>query len=209
MLHCYSGAMIRKYVTIDNPSGKESMEQAGRSDDGSGILETGSVLGGAGAGNGGTGGGSDTGNGGNNGGGDDQQAATEMVGQPAKVMRIGMMVRQLLEEVRQAPLDEASRVRMKEIYETSVAELAGALSPELSEELDRLSIPFEGTAPSEAELRVAQAQLVGWLEGLFHGIQATLVAQQMAARAQLEEMRSRELPSGMQDTVSHRPGTYL
>ncbi len=137
------------------------------------------------------------------------EPATEMVGQPAKVMRIGMMVRQLLEEVRQAPLDEASRVRMKEIYETSVAELAGALSPELSEELDRLSIPFEGTAPSEAELRVAQAQLVGWLEGLFHGIQATLVAQQMAARAQLDEMRSRELPPGMQDVVPHRPGTYL
>ncbi|MHB8263926.1 MAG: bacterial proteasome activator family protein [Acidimicrobiales bacterium] len=137
------------------------------------------------------------------------EAGAEMVGQPAKVMRIGMMVRQLLEEVRQAPLDEASRVRMKEIYETSVAELAGALSPELSEELDRLSIPFEGTAPSEAELRVAQAQLVGWLEGLFHGIQATLVAQQMAARAQLEEMRNRELPPGMQDMVPHRPGTYL
>jgi proteasome activator-like protein len=124
----------------------------------------------------------------------------EAVEQPAKVMRIGSMIKQLLEEVRQAPLDEASRVRLREIYETSVRELAEGLSPDLRDELDRLAMPFDSdAAPSEAELRVAQAQLVGWLEGLFHGIQATLFAQQMAAQAQLEQMRSRRgLPPGVQ-----------
>ena len=122
----------------------------------------------------------------------------ETVEQPAKVMRIGSMIKQLLEEVRQAPLDEASRSRLREIYETSVRELAEGLSPDLRDELDRLAMPFDGAeAPSEAELRVAQAQLVGWLEGLFHGIQATLFAQQMAAQAQLEQMRrQRGLPPG-------------
>ncbi len=120
----------------------------------------------------------------------------EEVEQPAKVMRIGSMIKQLLEEVRHAPLDDASRSRLKEIYETSVQELAQGLSPDLRAELDRLTLPFEDQTPSEAELRVAQAQLVGWLEGLFHGIQAALFAQQMAARAQLEEMmRQRGLPS--------------
>ncbi len=137
-----------------------------------------------------------------------EEGSGESVEQPAKVMRIGMMVRQLLEEVRQAPLDEASRMRMKEIYETSVMELAGALSGDLAEELGRLTSPFDDEAPTESELRVAQAQLVGWLEGLFHGIQATLMAQQMAARAQLEEMRQRSLPSGEPEFVP-RPGTYL
>lgn len=122
----------------------------------------------------------------------------ETVEQPAKVMRIGSMIKQLLEEVRQAPLDEASRSRLREIYETSVRELAEGLSTDLREELDRLAMPFDSAhAPSEAELRVAQAQLVGWLEGLFHGIQATLFAQQMAAQAQLEQMRrQRGLPPG-------------
>ena len=119
-----------------------------------------------------------------------------MVEQPAKVMRIGSMIRQLLEEVRAAPLDEKSRARLKEIHESSIKELEEGLAPELVAELDRLSLPFaEGDVPSEAELRVAQAQLVGWLEGLFHGIQTTLFAQQMAARAQLEQMR-RALPPG-------------
>ncbi len=108
---------------------------------------------------------------------------------PAKVMRIGGMVRQLLEEVRTAPLDEASRERLAEVYERSVAELADALSPDLQDELRNLALPFNDDAPSEAELRVAKAQLVGWLEGLFHGIQATLFAQQMAARHQFEQMR--------------------
>ncbi|WP_370109198.1 bacterial proteasome activator family protein [Streptacidiphilus sp. MAP12-33] len=121
---------------------------------------------------------------------------TEMVEQPAKVMRIGSMIKQLLEEVRMAPLDEASRVRLKEIHASSVKELEQGLAPELVEELERLSLPFtEDAIPSEAELRIAQAQLVGWLEGLFHGIQTALFAQQMAARAQLEQMR-RALPPG-------------
>ncbi|WP_305788420.1 bacterial proteasome activator family protein [Symbioplanes lichenis] len=110
--------------------------------------------------------------------------------QPAKVMRIGSMIKQLLEEVRAAPLDEASRGRLREIHQRSIKELEDGLAPELREELERLSLPFEGeTPPSEGELRIAQAQLVGWLEGLFHGIQAALVAQQMAARLQLEQMR--------------------
>jgi hypothetical protein len=121
----------------------------------------------------------------------------EMVEQPAKVMRIGSMIKQLLEEVRAAPLDDASRVRLKEIHESSIKELSSGLAPDLRDELERLSLPFTGDEiPSDAELRVAQAQLVGWLEGLFHGIQATLFAQQMAARAQLEEMRQRALPAG-------------
>ncbi len=135
----------------------------------------------------------------------------ESVDQPAKVMRIGSMVKQLLDEVRQAPLDEAGRRRLREIYEMSVHELATGLSPDLASELDRMALPFDASVPSEAELRIAQAQLVGWLEGLFHGIQASLMAQQMAARAQLDEMRQRGLPSGASDGdgVPVRPGTYL
>ena len=133
---------------------------------------------------------------------------TESVEHPAKVMRIGSMIKQLLDEVRQATLDDASRTRLKEIYEQSVRELSEGLSPDLREELDRLTLPFApDQIPSDAELRVAQAQLVGWLEGLFHGIQATLFAQQMAARAQLEEMRGRALPPGQPE--GERPGTYL
>ncbi len=130
----------------------------------------------------------------------------ESIDQPAKLLRIGSMVKQLLEEVRQAPLDEASRVRLREIYEQSVRELANGLSPDLAAELDRVSIPFESDTPSDAELRVAHAQLVGWLEGLFHGIQATLVAQQVAARAQLDEMRQQSLTGGQ---PVGRPGAYL
>ncbi len=126
-----------------------------------------------------------------------ERPVTEMVEQPAKVMRIGSMIRQLLEEVRAAPLDEKSRARLKEIHASSIKELEDGLAPELVDELERLSLPFaDDELPSEAELRVAQAQLVGWLEGLFHGIQTTLFAQQMAARAQLEQMR-RALPPGM------------
>jgi hypothetical protein len=142
----------------------------------------------------------------------DQQ--TEAVEQPAKVMRIGSMIKLLLEEVRQTDteLDEASRDRLREIYETSVSELSSALSPDLREELGRLAHPFAGTtAPSGAELRIAKAQLVGWLEGLFHGIQATLFAQQMAARQQLDDMR-RRLPPGVPPPGADsetRPGTYL
>jgi len=132
----------------------------------------------------------------------------ESIEQPAKLLRIGSMVKQLLEEVRQAPLDEASRGRLREIYEQSIRELADGLSPDLAAELDRVSIPFDSDTPSDAELRIAHAQLVGWLEGLFHGIQATLVAQQVAARAQLDEMRQRSL-SGGPDPTDGRPGTYL
>jgi hypothetical protein len=131
----------------------------------------------------------------------------ESIERPAKLLRIGSMVKQLLEEVRQAPLDEASRGRLREIYEQSIRELADGLSPDLAAELDRISIPFDSPTPSDAELRIAHAQLVGWLEGLFHGIQATLVAQQVAARAQLDEMRQRSLPPGPPDLG--RPGTYL
>ncbi|MFJ6670330.1 bacterial proteasome activator family protein [Actinosynnema sp. NPDC091369] len=125
------------------------------------------------------------------------QDVTDLVEQPAKVMRIGTMIKQLLEEVRAAPLDEASRNRLKEIHKRSIDELEDGLAPELRDELERLSLPFteEGT-PSDAELRIAQAQLVGWLEGLFHGIQTALFAQQMAARVQLEQMRGRALPAG-------------
>ena len=137
----------------------------------------------------------------------DQGPPQESIEHPAKLLRIGSMVKQLLDEVRTAPLDEASRARMREIYEQSIRELADGLSPDLVAELDRVSIPFDSPTPSDAELRVAHAQLVGWLEGLFHGIQATLVAQQAAARAQLEEMRQRSLPGG--DPTAGRPGTYL
>lgn len=133
----------------------------------------------------------------------------EAIQQPGKVMRIGSMVKQLLDEVRQAPMDEAGRSRLREIYEQSVRELSSGLSPDLVAELDRMALPFDEKVPSEAELRVAQAQLVGWLEGLFHGIQATLVAQQMAARAQLDEMRQRGLPRGSEMEGPGRPGTYL
>jgi hypothetical protein len=141
-------------------------------------------------------------------GGRSEEADREAVEQPAKVMRIGSMIKQLLEEVRQAPLDESSRSRLREIYDTSVAELADGLSPDLREELSRMTSPFKpDEVPSEGELRVAQAQLVGWLEGLFQGIQATLFAQQMAARAQLEHMRQRSLPAAADDRPT--PGTYL
>lgn len=129
----------------------------------------------------------------------DREDPTKLVEQPAKVMRIGSMIKQLLEEVRAAPLDEAGRHRLMEIHHRSIVELEDGLAPELQDELERLSLPFtEGTTPSEPELRIAQAQLVGWLEGLFHGIQAALVAQQMAARLQLDQMRGERpaLPAG-------------
>ena len=128
-------------------------------------------------------------------------AIAAQVEQPAKVMRIGTMIKQLLEEVRAAPLDEAGRQRLREIHESSIHELADGLSPELRDELGRLSLPFGSDVPSEAELRIAQAQLVGWLEGLFHGIQTALFAQQMAARAQLEQMRGRALPAGERHVI--------
>ena len=129
---------------------------------------------------------------------------SKLIEQPAKVMRIGSMIKQLLEEVRAAPLDEAGRQRLKEIHRRSITELEEGLAPELRDELERLSLPFDdAVTPSEPELRIAQAQLVGWLEGLFHGIQAALVAQQMAARLQLEQMRGGRpaLPPGLAGIV--------
>ncbi|MEX0426163.1 bacterial proteasome activator family protein [Nocardioides sp. DS6] len=130
--------------------------------------------------------------------GNEERDLTELVEQPAKVMRIGSMIRQLLEEVKAAPLDEASRNRLREIHQASIKELESGLAPELVEELERLSLPFtEDHTPSEGELRIAQAQLVGWLEGLFHGIQTAIYAQQVAARAQFEQIR-RGLPPGVQ-----------
>jgi hypothetical protein len=143
--------------------------------------------------------------------GDDLRELTDLVEQPAKVMRIGSMIRQLLEEVKSAPLDDASRNRLKEIHRSSIKELESGLAPELVEELERLSLPFtEDGTPSDAELRIAQAQLVGWLEGLFHGIQTAIYAQQVSARAQFEQMR-RALPGrpghGMaQPGVAGQPG---
>jgi proteasome activator-like protein len=142
-----------------------------------------------------------------------EEEATESVASPAKVLRIGSMTKELLEEVRRAPLDDAGRTRLREIYETSVHELAEGLSGDLRDELARLSSPFSAETPSDSELRVAQAQLVGWLEGLFHGIQAALFSQQMAAQAQLQQMRRPGLPPGMPDpsgdNAAARPGTYL
>jgi hypothetical protein len=148
---------------------------------------------------------------------DDDKPQTEAVESPAKVMRIGTMVKQLLDEVRAAPLDERSRERLLSIYHTSVDELAEALSPDLQEELRQFVLPFDDDqVPSDAELRIAQAQLVGWLEGLFHGIQATLFAQQLAAQQQLQQIR--QLPPGAMQggpprrpdlPDQERPGTYL
>jgi hypothetical protein len=128
----------------------------------------------------------------------DGKALTDLVEQPAKVMRIGTMIKQLLEEVRAAPLDDASRNRLRDIHQASIHELEEGLAPELRDELERLTLPFtEDKVPSDAELRIAQAQLVGWLEGLFHGIQTALFAQQISARAQLEQMRQGALPPGV------------
>lgn len=137
----------------------------------------------------------------------------KLVEQPAKVMRVGSMIKQLLEEVRAAPLDEAGRHRLREIHARSIRELEDGLAPELREELERLSLPFNSDQPpSESELRIAQAQLVGWLEGLFHGIQAALMAQQMAARTQLEQMRrgvpalpaGGQIPAGVQQILASK-----
>jgi len=156
------------------------------------------------------------------GGGGEREGREEFIEQPAKVMRVGTMLKQLLDEVRSATLDEASRDRLRDIYETSVRELGSALSPDLRDELGRLALPFndDNAAPSAAELQIAQAQLVGWLEGLIQGIQATLFAQQMAAQQQLANMRGQlppgarpggppQMPGGPVDGAEGRPGTYL
>jgi hypothetical protein len=143
--------------------------------------------------------------------------AREAIAQPAKLLRIASMVRELLEETRAATLDEPGRVRLRQIYERSMSELADVLSPDLQDELATLAPPMQGV-PSDTEIRVAQAQLVGWLEGLFHGIQAAMFAQQAAARAQIEELRRRGLPGGPltggpgdlgAEQSSAGPGQYL
>jgi hypothetical protein len=138
-------------------------------------------------------------------GGDSAERLTGLVEQPAKVMRIGRMVQQLLEEVKSAPVDEPGRKRLATVLHTSIQELKDGLAPELDDELDRLIQPFDETTPTESELRIAQAQLVGWLEGLFHGIQTAIYAQQMAARSQLEQMR-RALPPGAMPGMHGQPG---
>jgi len=136
---------------------------------------------------------------------DEPRSVADLVEQPDKVMRIGSMIRQLLDEVKSAPLDEASRTRLREIHQASIKELEKGLAPELVEELERLSLPFTNdTIPSDAELRIAQAQLVGWLEGLFHGIQTAIYAQQMAARAQLEQMRKALPPGGIPQSMGEQ-----
>jgi hypothetical protein len=139
-----------------------------------------------------------------------EEVPTESVTAPAKVMRIGSMIKQLLDEVHSMNLDAPSRERLAEIYERSIVELAEALSPDLADELRTLALPFkDGTIPTDSELRVAKAQLVGWLEGLFHGIQATLFAQQMAARQQLDQIR--QLPGAPNGSNGNQtaPGNYL
>ncbi|MDA0286575.1 MAG: DUF2587 domain-containing protein [Actinobacteria bacterium] len=138
-----------------------------------------------------------------------EESALETVTAPAKVMRIGSMIKQLLDEVHSMTLDMPSRERLAEIYERSIVELAEALSPDLQEELRMLALPFnDGEVPSDAELRVAKAQLVGWLEGLFHGIQATMFAQQLSMRQQSDQ---RQIQSGQTPNAQpgDRPGTYL
>ena len=138
---------------------------------------------------------------------DEGTPLSRLVEQPALIMRVGSMVKQLLEEVRSAPLDDASRARLREIHRSSIKELERGLAPELIDELERMTLPFSNdTVPSDAELRIAQAQLVGWLEGLFHGIQTAMFAQQMAARAQFEEMRRRALPPGHSAQPAPGPG---
>jgi hypothetical protein len=140
---------------------------------------------------------------------DAQKQAEEFIQQPAKLMRIAAMVKELLVEVRQSTLDEAGRKSLQQIHQRALAALRETLSDELQNELEALTLPLDGTPPSQSEIRIAQAQLVGWLEGLFQGIQAALFSQHMAARAQLEEMRRRGLPPGMEEDGGRRPGHYL
>ncbi len=133
----------------------------------------------------------------------------ESVSQPSKLIRIATMIKSMLEEVRQASLDDAGRQRLRQIHERSLAELSEILSEDLREELGEVMLSFDEGTPSDSELRIAQAQLVGWLEGLFHGIQATMMTQQMMAQQQLEQMRRRALPSGQQQPQGPGMGQYL
>ncbi|MBF0723786.1 proteasome activator [Sanguibacter inulinus] len=141
---------------------------------------------------------------------EDEGTRTTVIHEPAKILRIGEMIKRLLEEVRSAPLDEAARARLAEVHERSITELEDGLSPDLVAELHRITLPFTDDAvPSEAELRIAQAQLVGWLEGLFHGLQTAMVAQQMAAQAQLQQMQAghRVLPPGLAGEAPRTAGS--
>jgi hypothetical protein len=139
---------------------------------------------------------------------DDEESA---VAEPAKLLRIALMLRELQEEVRRAPTDEAGRGRLRTIHERVIDQLGSAISDELRDELSELALPFEAGTPSESEILIAQAQLIGWLEGLFQGIQAAIFSQQMAARQQLEQMRQRGLPMGQQrpDHPTGGVGQYL
>ena len=130
----------------------------------------------------------------------------QAVSQPAQLLRIGAMLRELLEEVRRASPDDAGRKRLREIYDRALSVLKAGLSEDLQQELEAFAAPLAAQA-SESEIRIAQAQLLGWLEGLFQGIQAALWAQQMEARAQLDGMR-RGLPPGPPGMME-RPGQYL
>lgn len=142
---------------------------------------------------------------------DDQVTAvdTPVVEKPAKMLRIAMMVRELLEEVRRAPIDEAGRRQLRGIYDRVVGELKTGISETLAEEFERVTVPMSDAAPSESEIRIAQAQLLGWLEGIFQGIQAAIATQQMQAAAQLEEIRRRGLPPGRTEDRPQQPGQYL
>src|SRR4051812_50092185 len=106
-----------------------------------------------------------------------EPAAMETVTEPAKVMRIGSMVKQLLEEVRAGSLDEPSRERLGGIYERSIVELSEALSPDLQDELRHPAPPFQdGGVPPDAELRLAKGPLRGWLGGVVPGLPGRVVA---------------------------------
>src|SRR5205814_4206588 len=134
----------------------------------------------------------------------------EQISSPTKLIRIASMVRTMLDEVRRAPLDDAGRRRLREIHERSIQELDSVLSPDLQQELSEVVLPLTSESPSESELRLAQAQLVGWLEGLFHGIQATLFTQQAMAQSQFEEMRRRRaLEGGPMGQQQPSPSGYL
>jgi hypothetical protein len=150
-----------------------------------------------------------------------QQDGGETIHRPAKLIRIGAMVRELLGEARQCTPDAAGLKRLREIYDRALGELKEGLSDDLLRELDTLTIPLDENS-SESEIRLAEAQLLGWLEGLFQGIQAALWAQHVQAQSQLEEMRRRSLmpgallppgpgngPAGAPDDNRRGPGQYL
>lgn len=142
--------------------------------------------------------------------GQDEEQQREAISRPTKLIRLASMTRAMLEEVRQAPLDERGRARLAEVHSQTLSELREVLSEDLQEEFDQVMMPIEGEGATEAEIRVAQAQLIGWLEGLFHGIQATLFSQQVAAQSQLAEMQKRALGRSQQEQQSEdRSGMYL